>query len=208
MWSHAILLQVGRQRQRCRYITTELLELSQEHDFPMMRGAGMFFLGWATADGGELEQGIALMEEGLALFSAVRQVTRPYMLAVLASAKANLGKPDEGLELLKDALASTEVSGERWWQAELHRLRGRLLVARGQHDESEACFRRAIEVSSGQKARLLELRAATSLARLWSDRGRNAEARDLLAPIYGWFTEGFGTLDLKEAKILLDELGP
>ena len=83
---------------------------------------------------------------------------------------------------------------------------GRLLVARGQHDESEACFRRAIEVSSGQRARLLELRAATSLARLWSDRGRNAEARDLLAAIYGWFAEGFGTPDLREPKALLDEL--
>jgi predicted ATPase len=166
----------------------------------------MFFLGWATADGGELEQGIALMEQGLALFSAVRQVTRPYMLGVLASAKADLGKPGEGLELLKDALAATEVSGERWWQAELHRLRGRLLVARRQHDESEACFRWAIEVSSGQRARTLELRAATSLARLWRDRDMNAEARDLLAPVYGWFTEGFDTLDLKEAKILLDAL--
>jgi predicted ATPase len=173
----------------------------------MMRGAGMFFLGWATADGGELERGIALMEEGLALFSAVRHVTRPYMLACLASANADLGKPGEALELLKDAFASTEVSGERWWQAELHRLRGRLFVARG-HDESEACFRSAIEVSSGQRASMLELRATTSLARLWSDRGRNAEARDLLAPIYGRFTEGFGTLDLQEAKILLDALAP
>jgi predicted ATPase len=208
MWFYAIVLQVGRQRRSCRDLATELLELSQEHDFPMMRGGGMFFSGWATADGGELEQGITLMERGLALFSAVRRVNRPYMLAVLASAKADLGKPDEGLELLEEALASTEVSDERWWQAELHRLRGRLLVARGQHDEGEACFRRAIEVSSGQRARLLELRAATSLARLWSDRGRNAEARDLLAPIYGWFTEGFGTLDLKEAKILLNALTP
>jgi predicted ATPase len=168
----------------------------------------MFFLGWATADGGELEQGIALMEQGLALFSAVRQVNRPHMLAVLASAKADFGKPDEGLELLKDALASTEVSGERWWQAELHRLRGQLLVERREHDESEACFRLAIEVSSGQRARTLELRAATSLARLWSDRGKNAEAHDLLAAIYGWFTEGFSTPDLKEAKILLDALAP
>jgi class 3 adenylate cyclase/predicted ATPase len=207
MWHSAIVLQVGRQRQSCRDLSSELLELSQEHDFPMMRGAGMFFLGWATADGGELERGIALMEEGLALFSAVRHVTRPYMLACLASANADLGKPGEALELLKDAFASTEVSGERWWQAELHRLRGRLFVARG-HDESEACFRSAIEVSSGQRARMLELRATTSLARLWSDRGRNAEARDLLAPIYGRFTEGFGTLDLQEAKILLDALAP
>jgi class 3 adenylate cyclase/predicted ATPase len=206
MWHSAIVLQIGRQRQSCRDLSSELLEVSQERDFPMMRGAGMFFSGWATADGGELEQGIALMEQGLALFSAVRHVTRPYMLAVLASANADLGKPGEALELLKDAFAATEISGERWWQAELHRLSGRLLEARGQHDESEACFRRAIEVSRGQRARTLELRAATSLARLWSDGGRNAEAHDLLAPIYGWFTEGFATPELKEAKILLDTL--
>jgi tetratricopeptide (TPR) repeat protein len=203
-----LVLQVGRQRQSCHEIATELLQLLQGHEFPGMRGAGMFFAGWATADGGELEQGIALMEQGLTLFSAGRNVTRPYMLAVLASAKADFGNPGEALELLEDALASAEVSGERWWEAELHRLRGRLLMTRGQHDESEACFRRAIEVSSGQRARTLELRAATSLARLWSDKGRNVEARDLIAPIYGWFTEGFDTLDLQEAKSLLDSLAP
>lgn len=206
MWLSAIVLQIGGQRRSCRDLATELIELSQEHDFPPLRGAGIFFLGWATADGGELEHGIASMEQGLALFSAVRRVIRPYMLAVLASAKADLGRPDEGLELLKDALALTAVSGEVWWQAEMHRLRGRLLAARGQHDEGEACFRCAIEVSRGQSAKTLELRAATSLARLWSDKDRNVEARDLLAPICGWFTEGFGTPDLQEAKILLDAL--
>jgi predicted ATPase len=207
LWHSAIALQIGRQTQICRDLATELFALSREHNFPTM-STGMFFLGWATADGGELEQGIALMEQGLPLHLAVRPLHRPYMLAVLASAKADLGKPGEALELLEEALASTEVSGERWWLAELHRLRGRLLAARGQHDKGEACLRQAIEVSRGQRARTLELRAATSLARLWSDRGRNAEARDLLAPIYGWFTEGFGTLDLKEAKILLDALAP
>jgi class 3 adenylate cyclase/predicted ATPase len=208
MWFCTIVLQVGRQRQSCHEMATELLQLSQGHEFPGMRGAGMFFAGWATADGGELEQGIALMEQGLALFSAVRHVTRPYMVAVLAGANADLGKPGEAFELLKDAFASTEASGERWWQADLHRLSGRLLMMRGQHDECETCFRRAIEVSRGQSAKTLELRAATSLARLWRDRGRNVEARELLAPIYGWFTEGFETLDLKEAKLLLDALVP
>jgi predicted ATPase len=205
MWLFAIVLQVGRQAQICRDVAAELFALSREHNFPTM-GSGMFFLGWATADAGELEQGIALMEQGLPLHLAVRPLNRPYMLAVLASAKADLGKPGEALELLEDALASTEVSGERWWQAELHRLRGRLLVARGQHDEGEACCRQAIEVSRRQKAKMLELRTATSLARLWSGRGRNIEARDLLAPIYARFTEGFETPDLREAKTLLDSL--
>jgi predicted ATPase len=208
MFLCAIALQVGRQRQGCGDVATELLALSQEHDFPMMRGAGMFFSGWATADDGDLEQGIASMEQGLALASAVRRLTRPYMLAILANAKADVGKPGEGLELLRDALTSTEASGERWWQAELHRLKGRLLVACGQPDECESCFQSAIEISRGQRARTLELRAATSLARLWSDQGRKVEARDLLAPVYGSFTEGFDTLDLKEAKILLDALAP
>jgi predicted ATPase len=142
LWHSAIALQVGRETQSCRDLSSELLELSQEHDFPMMRGAGMFYSGWATADGGELEQGIALMAEGLALYSAVRHLNRPYMLAVLASAKADLGKPGEGLELLEEALASTEMSGERWSQAELHRVRGRLLVARGQHDGGKPVFGR------------------------------------------------------------------
>jgi predicted ATPase len=146
------------------------------------------------------------MEQGLALFSAVRRVTRPFMVAVLASAKADLGKSGEGLELLEDALASAKESGERWWEAELHRVKGRLLIACEQDDEGEACFRRAIEISREQGAKMLELRAATSLARHWSDRCRKAEARDVLAPIYDWFTEGFETPDLKEAKILLDAL--
>jgi predicted ATPase len=171
-----------------------------------MQGAGMFFSGWASADGGKPEQGIALMEQGFALFSAGCRLHRPYLLAILANAKADFGRPAEALELSKDALAAAEVSGEHWWLAELHRLRGRLLVARGQHDEGEACFRCAIDVSCRQGARLLELRAATSLARLWNDRGRNAEARELLAPIYSWFTEGFDTPDLKEARMLLDSL--
>jgi predicted ATPase len=93
MWASVQVLQVGRQGQSCRDLSSELLEVSQEHDFPMYRGGGMFFSGWATADGGDLEQGIALMEQGLALFSAVRHATRPYMLAVLASANADRAGP-------------------------------------------------------------------------------------------------------------------
>ena len=182
MWHCAIVLHVGRQRQNCRDLASELLQLSQEHNFPMMQGAGMFFSGWASADGGKLEQGIALMEQGFALFSAGRRLHRPYLLAVLANAKADFGRPAEALELSRDALAAAEASGEHWWLAELHRLRGRLFVARAQHDESESCFRMAIEVSRGQSAKMLELRAATSLARLWRDQGKPEQAvRELAA---------------------------
>jgi predicted ATPase len=96
------------------------------------------------------------MERGLALFSAGRRVTKPYMLSLLASAKADFGYPNEGLELLQDAVVSTEASGERWWEPELHRLRGQLIAARGQRVEGEACFGLALKVSGRQKAKLLE----------------------------------------------------
>ena len=209
MWASAIVLQVGRQRQSCRDLSSELLEVSQEHDFPMYARRRNVLLG--LGDGGWRRTRAGNRFDGTgscALFGCppchpdlTCSQSWQALMRILASRVKRF-------ELLKDAFAATEMSGERWWQAELHRLRGRLLVARGQHDESEACFRRAIEISSGQRAKMLELRAATSLARLWSDQGRNAEARDLLAPIYGWFTEGFGTLDLKEAKILLNALTP
>ena len=105
-------------------------------------------------------------------------------------------------------MAFAEESGERWWEADLHRLEGELLLIRASDNqaEAEACFRRALEVAQAQSAKAFELRASTSLARLWAEQGRRAEAHDLLAPIYGWFTEGFDTADLKDAKALLEEL--
>jgi class 3 adenylate cyclase/predicted ATPase len=202
----AIVLQIGRQGRSCVDLATELLELSQEHHFPVMLGAGMFFLGWANADGGDLGKGIALMEQGIARFTSGRRLLQPYMRAVLASAKGDLGKLPDALELVDDALAETESTGERWWQAELYHLRGRLLVRRGQRDKVETCFRQSIEISRRQRAKTLELGAATSLARLLADQGKRTEAHDLLAPIYDWFTEGFDTPVLREAKALLERL--
>ncbi len=108
---------------------------------------------------------------------------------------------------MADALDTVERTGERQSEAELHRLKGEWLLAhRRQRGEAEACLKRAIAVARGQDAKMFELRAAMSLARLWGDQGRRGEAHDLLAPIYDWFTEGFDTLDLKEAKAVLDEL--
>ena len=110
------------------------------------------------------------------------------------------------LERLAEAISLVKKTQERWCEAELHRLKGELLKADGECDQAEACFLDALAVARHQRARTWELRAAMSLARLWRDQGKREEARELLAPVYGWFTEGFDTLDLKEAKALLEEL--
>jgi predicted ATPase len=135
-------------------------------------------------------------------------VLRPYGLALLAEAYAKVGQREEGLTLLAEALAVTHDSGERRWDAELYRLNGELLMARSAEDDAEAetCFRQALEIARGRQAKSWELRAAMSLSRLWQRQGKRHEARNLLAPIYSWFTEGFDTADLQEAKALLEEL--
>ena len=131
-----------------------------------------------------------------------------YYMSLLARAYQRAGRIDDGLAVLDDAQLSIEARGERWWAAEIQRLRGELLLSRSADnaDQAEACFERALEISRNQEARSVELRAVTSLARLWQSRDKTAEARDLLAPVYAWFTEGFDTVDLKEAKALIDGL--
>ena len=125
---------------------------------------------------------------------------------MLAGAYARLGQPVDGLNCLAEAAQIIETTDERCGEAELHRLRGDLLNATGDPSAAERSYHQAIAVAKLQSAKLFELRASISLARLWCKQDRRGEARDLLAPIYGWFTEGFDTLDLKEAKALLDEL--
>ena len=127
-------------------------------------------------------------------------------LILLAQALAACGRPDEGLAALRESAALIEETGERYVEAEVHRVKGNLLLAANGSTEAEACYTKALEVARVQEARSLELRAASDLARLWAEQGRRAEGRDLLAPVYGWFTEGFDTADLHEAKALLDNL--
>src|SRR5262249_13154427 len=173
--------------------------------------------GWALAQRyaergagqGQREEGMAQMQQGLAAWHATgAAVFRPYGLALLAEAYAQVGRCQEGLTLLAEALALTNDREERRWEAELYRLKGELLLACSaeHHAEAETCFRQALDVARHQEAKSWELRAATSLSRLWQQQGKRAEARALLAPIYGWFTEGFDTADLEEAKALLDKL--
>ena len=141
----------------------------------------------------------------------------PKILSFLAEACGKTGKAEEGFALLAEALALVDKNGERCWEAEIYRLKGELLLHSGAGDqveayglpveaEAESCFRRALEMARRQSARSWELRAAMSLSRLWQKQGKREEAKGLLAGVYGWFTEGFDTADLKEAKALLDTL--
>ena len=132
----------------------------------------------------------------------------PYNLALLAEGHATAGQPKEALSFVAEALAWSQRTGERWFEAEQHRLKGELLrsYSRGNEAEAEACLQQALNMARAQSARWWELRAAMSLARLWRDRGWRDEASALLAPIYGWFTEGFDTPDLTDATALLDDL--
>jgi predicted ATPase len=130
------------------------------------------------------------------------------LCTLLAEGYAHLGHPEEGLQALSEASSLVEQHEERWWEAEVYRLRGVLLLQQPgtPQAEAEACFQRALDVAHQQQAKSLELRAAMSLAHLWQRQGKRDAARELLAPIYGWFTEGFDTADLQEAMALLEEL--
>jgi predicted ATPase len=163
---------------------------------------------WALAQQGDVDA-IPSLRKGLASFLRTGAlVLTPYLRAKLADAYRVAGRPDEALRVIDRALAAAERSQERWFEADLHRCRGELLLAGDEADRSgaEACFRRALDVARRTGARSFELRATMSLVRLWGQGGKRAEARDLLAPIYGWFTEGFATPDLTEAKQLLETL--
>jgi predicted ATPase len=155
---------------------------------------------------------MAQMRQGRAAYGTTGAVlARPYFLALLAEAYGSIGQTAEGLTQLAEALATVDLTGEHGWEAELHRLQGELLLApvgeSQRVQEAEACFQQALAVARRQQAKSWELRAAMSLARLWQQQGKRDDAYALLAPIYGWFTEGFDTADLQEARALLEDLG-
>ena len=190
-------------------LAEELIPLSAEQGFPYWLGMATILKGWALTRAEERERGMDLMRQGLTTYRATgAENWVPYFLALLAGGCRQLDQPVEGLDLLAEALARVRQTRERWCEAELHRLRGKLLLCLPGPDKhaAEAAFRESIAVAREQSARLWELRAATSLARLWAEQGKRAQAHDLLAPVYGWFTEGFDTADLKDARALLDAL--
>jgi len=187
-----------------------LLELSREHKLDLWAASATVVQGWAMVRQGQGAAGIAVIQRGLADWKASgAEWMRPFFLGLLAEACALSGDIQRGLDALDEALAAVERTRERWPEAELHRLRGQLLAALpdgGRPDEASAAFLRAIEMARRQSAKSWELRAATSLARLWRDQGKPADARYLLVPVSAWFTKGFGTPDVDEAKALLDTL--
>jgi DNA-binding winged helix-turn-helix (wHTH) protein/predicted ATPase len=183
--------------------------LSTEQGFRFWAAQGTVFRGWAFAIQGQGEEGLAQVRQGLAAYRATGAAAFfPYLCTWVAEVYNHLGHTEDGLQVLAEAHTLMEQHEDRWWEAEVCRLRGVLLLRQTmpQQGEAEAWLLRALDVARRKEAKVLELRAAMSLSRLWQRQGQCAAARELLAPIYGWFTEGFDTPDLQEAKALLEEL--
>ena len=185
----------------------QLIAVATEQGFPHWDAEGIIDRGWVKVKNGDVTEGLLLLHSGSNAYrKAGVEVWTPHFFALLAGACEIAGKIDEALTLLDEALQIAERTGERWFAAELNRLKGQLLLRQGHAEAAEELYRKALTIAREQEAKLWELRAAVRLARLRRDQDRCAEARDLLTPVYGWFTEGFDTPDLKEAKALLDEL--
>jgi predicted ATPase len=186
------------------------MSLAAEHGFPLWSASASILHGWALAADGEVATGIAQMRQGLADHQVTgMQLQRPYFLGLLADVLTRTGdRSSEALDCLAEALEVVGRSEERCLEAELHRLEGEALLAvsPARSAEAEGRYLHALGVARRQGARLWELRAATSLARLWRGQGRIDEGHDLLAPVHGWFTEGFDTPDLRDATALLGQL--
>jgi predicted ATPase len=208
----------GHQYRREAYAVQERAEaaitLSAEQGYPLWLGFGTVLQGWALAEQGQAEEGVVRIRQGLAAFRATgAEVQGSYFLALLAEAYGKAGQAEEGLATLAEALAVVDKTEERFYEAELYRLKGELTLAqskvqgpKSKAQEAEECFLKAVEIARKQQAKSLELRATVSLARFWQQQGKTAEAHHMLSEVYGWFTEGFDTKDLQEAKTLLEEL--
>ena len=189
--------------QRCE----ELEAHCAEYGLTQFGAEAIAFHGSALSELGCAEEGVALQMQGLAAYRATgAALLLPRLLTELARGHGKAGRPSEGLQCLDEAMRQVEATQERWAEAQMYCVRGELFIAVRDFAAAEASIHQAIAVARRQEAKLWELRAAMSMARLWHDQGKRQQAHDLLAPAYDWFTEGFDTLDLKEAKALRDEL--
>ena len=207
-WGHAIAgwtFMIIRDRRGGECTGARTVALAEKFDLPMIRWYGRYFMGWARAQGLTLSKGLALMEEVFP--SIVNEQFYKFLAVPLAEVRFDAGRVTDALALVDHALNTGEGPASGLCVPEIHRLRGVLLRSLGSPaEEVECALRTAVELAEEQGALLLKLRAANSLARLWRDQGKVQQARELLGPVYGWFTEGFDTFDLKEAKALLEEL--
>jgi predicted ATPase len=185
----------------------ELVAVATNQWLPIWRVVGAFYLGWIKVKNNDVAEGMSLLRTSLAAYRVTRGAAwRPYFVVLLAEAWEIAGQFEKAITLVDKALQLAEKTGERWTAAELNRHKGRLLLRQGHAEAAEDLYWKALIIAREQEAKLWELRAAASLARLRRDQGRPSEARDLLAPVYGWFTEGFDIPDLKDAKALLAAL--
>ena len=204
-WLHQFCREAHATQQRAEAAIT----LSTEQGFSLWVAMGTIFRGWAIAVQGEREDGIRQMRHGMAAWRTTgAELLRPYWLALLAEVHGNLGQAEEGLNALAEGLTVAHKTGERLYEAEIYRLKGELLLRQASADEQrvESYFRQALDIARRQQAKSLELRAALSLSRLWQQQGKRHEARQALSEVYAWFTEGFDTADLQEAKAQLEYL--
>jgi predicted ATPase len=188
----------------------ELISLADEKRAPFWKAGTIAHRGCVLALKGKASDAIQVITSGV---TALRQtgatLYKPTHLSYLAAAHAGLGQFDDAWRCIDDAIRAVDSTKERWFEAEVHRIAGEISLQLPEPDRARAqtYFQNALTISRQQQAKSWELRAAMSMAHLWRDQGKRNEARELLAPVYGWFTEGFDTRDLKEARALLDELG-
>jgi predicted ATPase len=205
----AVLQQFSREVQAVQARAERLVALATEQEFPVFNAIGTMLRGWALATQGQGEAGTAQLHQGLAAYRAAwAEFQRTYWLTLLADAYRHTEQGTAGLVVLTETLVLVDTTAERFYEAEIYRLQGELLLTQvvSETQQAASCFRQALDIARHQQAKSLELRAATSLARLWQRQGKRDAARQVLAEVYGWFTEGFDTADLQEAKALLEEL--
>jgi tetratricopeptide (TPR) repeat protein len=203
----ALLGALGADPQRAAAYADEAMVHSIEHSLADYEQRARFSQGALLAQSGDPQHGIELMHSAIAAIERTNSVNRRTLyLGHSAAAHASLGQPEVGLDLLEEAIQTANKINERFFEAELYRLRGEMLLTLGKKGEAEAGLRRALTIAQQQQARWWELRAATTLAKHWHNEGKYPEAYSLLRSVYGWFVEGFDTTPLKDAKALLGEL--
>jgi predicted ATPase len=205
----AVLYQLRREAAVAQERAEAQRALCTEHGFAYYLAWGTVLRGSALAAQGQWAEGIAQIREGLAAWRAIgARMPGSWLLALLAEACGMAGQVEEGLRVLSEAMEAMQTAEERVYEAEVYRLKGELLLQQSAvpQGEAEESLQQALEIARRQQAKSLELRAAMSLSRLWQRQGKRTDARQLLAEVYGWFTEGFDTADLQEAKMLLEQL--